>query len=392
MTAAHRTFRELVAHLGRAQRAFDDRRLDEAEQAIAQALEIDPDNVQAADLRQRIRKQRGPAAPPRSRAAAAPPPPSAPVAPRPTGAAPPGRVFQDAWSAFEQRVGARRADKAVAEARDAIGRGDAEAAEAALTELDAVSPGDSRRVAIEASLGAEHINRPAPIRAAVARPAAAQRIDAVGPALDVDMPLALNLEISPALEREIARAIESRPFQTPTLTRRRRWPRAAAACGVIAASGLLGFWLLTAQTPDSVSLTSSEASRVGDSTGEPGVAPEGAAPDSASPNSALPEVAQFDTAAPAATNPDDATLDPPAGAPDALLNPNEMDAAASPPTGSKPLPGATGTTLSSTTTVGHETVDAPTPLSRPGLAAGMPGSSAGAPLRPVDRPVDRPAE
>src|SRR3954468_5711142 len=115
MTAAHRTFRELVAHLGRAQRAFDDRRLDEAEQAIAQALEIDPDNVQAADLRQRIRKQRGPAAPPRSRAAAAaaPPPPSAPAAPRPTGAAPPGRVSPAAWSAFEQRVRARRADKAV---------------------------------------------------------------------------------------------------------------------------------------------------------------------------------------------------------------------------------------------------------------------------------------
>src|SRR5215212_2870069 len=108
MTAAHTTFRELVAHLGRAQRAFDARRLDEAEQAIAQALEIDPHNVQAADLRQRIGKQREPAAPPRSRAGVAPAP-TGPAAPRPARATPPERVSPAAWSAFEERVRARRA-------------------------------------------------------------------------------------------------------------------------------------------------------------------------------------------------------------------------------------------------------------------------------------------
>ena len=66
MTPAHSTLRELVAHLARAQRAFDAGRLDEAERAIADALALDPHNVQAADLRQRIRKDRRPAAPDRA--------------------------------------------------------------------------------------------------------------------------------------------------------------------------------------------------------------------------------------------------------------------------------------------------------------------------------------
>jgi hypothetical protein len=301
-------------------------------------------------------------------------------------------VSPAAWSAFEQRVRARRADKAVAEARDAIGRGDAEAGDAALTELDAMSPGDSRRVGIEASLAihrAERTQRRAPIPTVVAA-GAPQRIDSVRPSLDLDLPLALNLEISPALEREIARAAESRPIQAPVLRKKRPWSRVAAASAVVAASGLLGFWVFAGQPAEWVSLKSGDESRVGDSTREPGDAPDAPAPANASPNSALPEVAQFDTAAPAAANPDATTPDPLAEDAGTLLNPSEADSPPSSPTRSEPLPGPTGTTLSSTptATVRRETTDAPPPLARPGVAPGMPGPSTGAPLRPVDRPAD----
>ena len=58
MTSAHATLRELVGHLARAERAFDTGDLTEAERAVADALAVDPQNVQASDLRQRIAKTR----------------------------------------------------------------------------------------------------------------------------------------------------------------------------------------------------------------------------------------------------------------------------------------------------------------------------------------------
>src|SRR5918995_624980 len=151
MTSAHITLRELVTHLARAQRAFDAGHLEEAERAIADALALDPHNVQAADLRQRIRKDRHPAAQGRAAAPAGARRSSAavPVAPGPS---PAGPVSPAAWSTFEGRVRGRRAERAVAEAQEPLRRSDVEAAQAALAELDAVSPGDPRREAIAASL------------------------------------------------------------------------------------------------------------------------------------------------------------------------------------------------------------------------------------------------
>ena len=151
MTSAHTTLRELVTHLARAQRAFDAGHLDEAERAIADALALDPHNVQAADLRQRIRKDCQPADQGRAARAAAVRPRRSPIPVAP-GASAAGRVSPTAWSTFEGRVRGRRADRAVADAQEALGRGDAEAAQAALEELDAISPGDPRRDAIVASL------------------------------------------------------------------------------------------------------------------------------------------------------------------------------------------------------------------------------------------------
>src|SRR4051795_4768673 len=140
MTSAHTSLRALVAHLARAQRAFDAGSLDEAEGAIADALAIDPHNVQAAEPRPRIAKARPPADSP-------PPQPSRrPVAPAPGAARIPApRLSAAAWSTFEQRVRERRADRAVADAQEALARGDVDAAEAAVSELGEVAPDDPRR-------------------------------------------------------------------------------------------------------------------------------------------------------------------------------------------------------------------------------------------------------
>jgi hypothetical protein len=292
MTSAHTTLRELVTHLARAQRAFDAGHLDEAERAIADALALDPHNVQAADLRQRIRKDRQPADQGRAARAAAVGPRSSPMPVAP-GASAVGRVSPAAWSTFEGRVRGRRADRAVADAQEALGRGDAEAAQAALAELDAVSPGDPRRDAIVASLEprrsveripvitpadsgprrpdpaprlAAPLARPmaaAPPRAPSARrPAAAASVStpaaggarsaatapAAAPPTSSDVSLAeLPIDISSHVSaRDIAsaaapRVVAGAPVRTP-----RRSARTAVGFAAVAASALVGFWMFSA--------------------------------------------------------------------------------------------------------------------------------------------------
>ena len=290
MTPAHSTLRELVAHLARAQRAFDAGRLDEAERAIADALALDPHNVQAADLRQRIRKDRRPAAPDRAGAVA---PVGAVGSPGSVarGPSPAGRVSPAAWSTFEGRVRGRRADRAVVEAQEALGRGDAEAARAALAELDAVSPGDPRREVIAASLAPpalDHVSVPTPPPAASAAPAVPARRPAAsparpaasagartaspsgtavkslaGPALPTgtapapptaagpghselvlaDLPIYMQPR---AIDPDVAWAAAPRVLPASALrTPRRSGARTAVAFAAVAGTALLGFWILS---------------------------------------------------------------------------------------------------------------------------------------------------
>ena len=131
-----------------------------------------------------------------------------PVAP---GASAAGRVSPAAWSTFEGRVRGRRADRAVADAQEALGRGDAEAAQAALAELDAVSPGDHRRDAIVASLEprrpVERVPVPTPPSdSGTRRPAAAPR-----PAAPLARPMAAASPRTPSARRPVATASVSTP-------------------------------------------------------------------------------------------------------------------------------------------------------------------------------------
>ena len=145
MTSAHTTLRELVGHLARAQRAFDAGRIEEADRALRDALAIDPHNVQAADLRQRLAKAPQPVILPAYDTFEPPEPAERAERPRPVNTPPTGSISPAAWSTFEQRVRERRAERAVAGAQEALARGDQEAAAAALADLDAVSPHDARR-------------------------------------------------------------------------------------------------------------------------------------------------------------------------------------------------------------------------------------------------------
>jgi hypothetical protein len=264
MTSANTTLRELVAHLARAQRAFDAGRVEEAEGAIRDALAIDPHNVQAADLRQRLAKTRAAAASAQTGPAGA----AVATGRRPApSAASPGRVPPDGWSTFEQRVRARRADHAVEEARNALAGRDPDGARAALAELDEVSPGDARRAPIVASLG----GAAARATAAPAKPAATRRITATtvspvvtwrpissdpspspdigGIALDR---VSLHADPMP-LERVIAgTAITAQPRPSPVVAPKQSRARAAVAMGAVAASALLGFWLFATRPQDSL--------------------------------------------------------------------------------------------------------------------------------------------
>jgi hypothetical protein len=250
MTSANTTLRELVAHLARAQRAFDAGRVEEAEGAIRDALAIDPHNVQAADLRQRLAKTRAAAASAQTGPAGA----AVATGRRPAPwAASPGRVPPDGWSTFEQRVRARRADHAVEEARNALAGRDPDGARAALAELDEVSPGDARRAPIVASLG----GAAARATAAPAKPAATRPIssdpspspDIGGIALDR---VSLHADPMP-LERVIAgTAITAQPRPSPVVAPKQSRARAAVAMGAVAASALLGFWLFATRPQDSL--------------------------------------------------------------------------------------------------------------------------------------------
>ena len=274
MSSAHATLRELVTHLARAQRAFDAGSLDEAERAIADALALDPHNVQAADLRQRIRKDRPPA--PRVRAGAPltagragsprpvlsrPPEPSRPIVP--SGRPPTGRVSPAAWSTFEGRVRARRADRAVSDGQQALARGDVEAAHVALAELDALSPDDPRRTAIADSLpplegaGVSTATRPA-----LPAPPLAGRAEAAAPQTPWELPLRdspladLPLSIpSRAIDPDITWAAAPRVLPAaPVPTARRSRAKSGLAFTAVAASVLLGFWLFSAGGLDPVAV------------------------------------------------------------------------------------------------------------------------------------------
>jgi hypothetical protein len=263
MTSAHTTLRELVTHLARAQRAFDAGHLDEAERAIADALALDPHNVQAADLRQRIRKDCRPADQGRAARAAAVRPRRSPIPVAP-GASAAGRVSPTAWSTFEGRVRGRRADRAVADAQEALGRGDAEAAQAALEELDAISPGDPRRDAIVASLEprrpVERVPVPTPpADSGTRRPAPTPR-----PAVPLARPMAaappraptssefslaeLPIDISShVIAADIASAAAPRVVAAAPVRPPRRSARTAVGfAAVAAASALVGFWMFSA--------------------------------------------------------------------------------------------------------------------------------------------------
>ena len=130
----------------------------------------------------------------------------APVAAGPSAG---GRVSPAAWSTFEGRVRGRRAERAVAEAHEALGRGDAEAARAALAELDAVSPGDPRRDAIAASLEQSSVQQ-----APAATPPAASATRPPAPAPDLQPPW--RAQRSP---------LHRRPVLRRDLVHQRTWPR-----------------------------------------------------------------------------------------------------------------------------------------------------------------------
>jgi hypothetical protein len=292
MTSAHITLRELVTHLARAQRAFDAGSLEEAEHAIADALALDPHNVQAADLRQRIRRDPKPETQGRAAAPAGAGRLSAPVRVAP-GPSPAGLVSPAAWSTFEGRVRGRRAERAVAEAHEALGRGDAEAAQAALAELDAVSPGDPRREAIAASLEPPPVQQdavpappavpatrslaPAPwpvaplARPTLAAPPRARSAPRPGASVHVaasagwaagptapapaaappaspdislaDMPIDVSSRV---IDGDIVSAATPRVLPAAPVRKRGSFAKAGLAFVTVAASAVLGFWLFSA--------------------------------------------------------------------------------------------------------------------------------------------------
>jgi hypothetical protein len=273
MPSAHTTLRELVTHLGRAQRAFDAGRLDEAERALDEALTLDPRNVQAADLRLRIEREheranaRGEGAGARVARTTVPPgvsldaPPSARrvverVRPEPLRSradAPSGRVSPAAWSTFEQRIRERRADRAVTDAQAAMARGDREATLVAFAELEAVSPGDARRAGIETWLN--HT---------VGHSAARESESAWVPAFDdtpvegaaAGVPVYMMAAREATLERDVpADSASAAGWRNDTRRPGRRRRRARLVVGAaLAASVLVSLWMYDGarQEPDAV--------------------------------------------------------------------------------------------------------------------------------------------
>ena len=247
MTPAHTTLRELVAHLARAQRAFDAGRIEEADRALRGALAIDPHNVQAADLRQRLAKACQPVVPAASDTIEPPEPAERAGRSRPVTTPLTTRISPAAWSTFEQRVRERRAERAVSEAREALARGDQDAAAAALAELDSVSPHDARRASIAASLAPKEPGHVTVAAATAASPPVGQA--AVTPLLVTPRPA--DLATIP-LDHGIPPAAEPRRPAPPVRGRTRSWASAAIACAAIAGSVALSVWLFTPQPGDSL--------------------------------------------------------------------------------------------------------------------------------------------
>jgi hypothetical protein len=129
-----------VAQLSTAQRALDAGDLQAARAAAEAALAVDPGNAAARQVLDRVAES------------ARPHPTPASDAPDATGGSPHDMVDGAAWSSFEQRVRARRADRCAARAREAHARGDADAAHAALAELTELAPDDERIPSLAALL------------------------------------------------------------------------------------------------------------------------------------------------------------------------------------------------------------------------------------------------
>jgi hypothetical protein len=252
MSSTPSIVRELVDHLRRAQRALDAGQFEDAERAIAEVVAIDPGNVHASDLQNRVLTARGATAahrrPSRAKRASA----EWPLGPgaktdREASGAPPGthsaagEVAPAAWSEFERRVRARRADRAVAGAHAAIARGDRGAAGAALAELDVVSPDDTRRNQIAGYLELLPIAPrqpqwpPEPPAVLAPGPAASERDDDVA-----DIELVRPLYMTEGV-------VDTHPFSLSVPAERRGGARVRtvfAAAGVLVGAVLLG-WTLT---------------------------------------------------------------------------------------------------------------------------------------------------
>ena len=117
-----------MAELARARQAIERGSLDEAREAIESALSMDPQNVQALELRQQL--DRGGAPSTASRPARPAAPPATPGDPRKAAG----------WSAFEHRVRERRAVRCVDAAHAALARGEVSAAREAVAELAMLMP------------------------------------------------------------------------------------------------------------------------------------------------------------------------------------------------------------------------------------------------------------
>jgi hypothetical protein len=235
MSLAHTTLRELVASLARGQRAMGAGDFAAARQAVADALAIDPENVQARDLLHRLdlatdASHAGP--PPRVQ----PAPSSGAAGGRGATTRPHGVVDAASWTAFEQRVRERRIVRLLSEAHAAADAGRIDDLRRAVDELEAVAPHDDRVVALRASFRMAAAPAGAPL---------AQPDDALA------VPLRSGAAAAPAATSRAADPVAETPLR-PTVTpvvgaslsrpgRRRRVPTLALAACLLLAAGL-GAW------------------------------------------------------------------------------------------------------------------------------------------------------
>jgi hypothetical protein len=233
-----------VAQLSTAQRALDAGDLAAARQAAEAVLSADPGNAVARQVLDRIAATSQRPAPASD-----------------TSSRPPSDQLVDgaAWSTFEQRVRARRADRCAVHVREAHERGDADAARAALAELTELAPEDERITPLTALL-----NSPAPDAEATIT-WSEEQVAAAARAIDrsdwsdtwLDEPR-LTLELDPPAMGPSATAstVFSRTSSVLTMPqsrarRSRRFATVAVASCAVAAAGA-AFWI----TPDVLRLRS----------------------------------------------------------------------------------------------------------------------------------------